>query len=89
MANPADYHELHISEQLPLLPVRDVVVFPYMIVPLFVGRKKSMAAVEAALSADRIIFLASQKELVEEDPGPDDIYATGTAAMIMRMLTVD
>jgi ATP-dependent Lon protease len=86
LANPADYHELHISEQLPLLPVRDVVVFPYMIVPLFVGRKKSMAAVEAALSADRIIFLASQKELVEEDPGPDDIYATGTAAMIMRML---
>jgi ATP-dependent Lon protease len=86
LANPADYHELQISEQLPLLPVRDVVVFPYMIVPLFVGRKKSMAAVEAALSADRIIFLASQKELVEEDPGPDDIYTTGTAAMIMRML---
>jgi ATP-dependent Lon protease len=86
VANPADFHELHISEQLPLLPVRDVVVFPYMIVPLFVGRKKSMAAVEAALSADRIIFLASQKELVEEDPAPDDIYMTGTAAMIMRML---
>lgn len=86
MANPADFRELHISEQLPLLPVRDVVVFPYMILPLFVGRTKSMAAVEAALSGDRIIFLASQKELVEEDPTPDDIYPTGTAAMIMRML---
>jgi len=86
VANPADFHELHISEQLPLLPVRDVVVFPYMILPLFVGRTKSIAAVEAALNGDRIIFLASQKELVEDDPTPEDIYTTGTAAMIMRML---
>jgi ATP-dependent Lon protease len=86
VANPADFKELHISEQLPLLPVRDVVVFPYMILPLFVGRAKSIAAVEAALNGDRIIFLASQKELVEDDPTPEDIYTTGTAAMIMRML---
>lgn len=86
MANPADFHQLHISEQLPLLPVRDVVVFPYMIIPLFVGREKSVAAVEAALAGDRIIFLASQKELVEDDPSAEDIYSVGTAAMIMRML---
>jgi len=86
LANPADQTELHIPEQLPLLPVRDVVIFPYMIIPLFVGREKSIAAVEAALGQDRIILLASQKELVEEDPTPEQIYGIGTAAMIMRML---
>jgi ATP-dependent Lon protease len=77
---------MEIPEQLPLLPVRDVVVFPYMILPLFVGREKSIAAVERALGKDRIIFLASQKDISVEDPGPEDIYRYGTAAMIMRML---
>lgn len=86
MANPADHGEMEIPEQLPLLPVRDVVVFPYMILPLFVGREKSIAAVERALGKDRIIFLASQKDISVEDPGPEDIYRYGTAAMIMRML---
>nr|WP_281249653.1 endopeptidase La [Geothermobacter hydrogeniphilus] len=86
MANPAHPSDMHIPQQLPLLPVRDVVIFPYMIIPLFVGREKSIAAVEQALSQDRIIFLASQKELVVEDPAPEDIYSFGTAAMIMRML---
>jgi len=86
VANPAHPSEMHIPDQLPLLPVRDVVIFPYMIIPLFVGRDKSIAAVEQALGRDRIIFLASQKELAVEDPGPDDIYQYGTAAMIMRML---
>ncbi|WP_148896247.1 endopeptidase La [Geothermobacter ehrlichii] len=71
---------------LPLLPVRDVVVFPYMIIPLFVGRQKSLQAVEQALAGDRLLFLASQKELVEEHPSPDNIYAVGTAAMVMRMV---
>ncbi len=78
--------ELQIPEELPLLPVRDVVVFPYMIIPLFVGREKSIAAVEAALSRDRMILLATQKEMVEEEPEPGDIYQVGTVAMIMRML---
>jgi len=73
-------------EVLPLLPVRDIVVFPYMILPLFVGREKSMAAVEAALSADRQIFLAAQKNVEVENPGREDIYEIGTIAMIMRML---
>jgi len=78
--------ELTIPEVLPLLPVRDIVVFPYMILPLFVGRDKSVAAVDAALSRDRLIFLASQKDVSKEDPEPDDIYSVGTVAMIMRML---
>ena len=78
--------ELPIPEELPLLPVRDVVIFPYMIIPLFVGREKSIAAVDAALARDRLIFLATQKELGEEEPGPEDIYTVGTVAMIMRML---
>ena len=78
--------ELTIPEVLPLLPVRDIVVFPYMILPLFVGRDKSVAAVDAALSRDRLIFLASQKDVSKEDPETDDIYPVGTVAMIMRML---
>jgi len=86
VANPAHPSEMHIPEKLPMLPVRDVVIFPYMIIPLFVGRDKSVAAVEQALARDRIIFLASQKELAVEEPEPEDIYQCGTAAMIMRML---
>ncbi len=78
--------DLEIPEVLPLLPVRDVVIFPYMILPLFVGREKSIAAVDAALAKDRLIFLSTQKEVGSEDPGTEDIYPVGTLAMIMRML---
>lgn len=78
--------QLQIPEVLPLLPVRDVVVFPYMILPLFVGRESSIKAVEDALqSKDRLIFLSSQREVSEENPGPEDIFRIGTVAMIMRM----
>jgi len=86
LSRPMEMKELTIPEVLPLLPVRDIVVFPYMILPLFVGRDKSVAAVDAALSRDRLIFLASQKDVSKEDPEPDDIYSVGTVAMIMRML---
>ncbi len=75
-----------IPEVLPMLPVRDVVVFPYMILPLFVGREKSVAAVDEALQGNRMLYLATQKEVATEDPGPDDIYEMGTVGMIMRML---
>ncbi|MBE9536918.1 MAG: endopeptidase La [Proteobacteria bacterium] len=71
---------------MPMLPVRDVVVFPYMILPLFVGRDSSIKSVEEALERDRIIFLAAQKNVEEEDPKSKDIYRVGTIAMIMRML---
>jgi ATP-dependent Lon protease len=80
-----DDKAIEIPETLPMLPVRDIVVFPYMILPLFVGREPSIKAVEDALSKNRLIFLASQKELTEENPTPESIYTTGTIGMIMRM----
>ncbi len=78
--------ELKIPEEMPLLPVRDVVVYPFMIIPLFVGREMSVKAVDSALAGDRMILLATQHEISEEDPAPDKIYTVGTVAMIMRML---
>ena len=78
--------ELKIPDLLPLLPIRDVVVYPYMILPLFVGREISINAVDKALAGDRLIFLATQKDIGDEDPTPDAIYTVGTVAMIMRML---
>jgi ATP-dependent Lon protease len=86
MENRTETEELKIPDVLPLLPVRDVVVYPYMILPLFVGREISIAAVDHALSQDRLIFLATQKDVSDEDPTPDSIYTVGTVAMIMRML---
>ncbi len=81
--NPQD---LHIPDTLPLIPVRDIVVFPYMVLPLFVGREMSIKAIETALAGDRMVFLATQKSHDTETPGPDDIYTIGTVGMIMRML---
>jgi ATP-dependent Lon protease len=77
---------VEIPTQLPLLPVRDIVVFPYMVLPLFVGRDMSIKAIEAALSGNRMIFLATQKSLDVENPAPDDIRTVGTVGIIMRML---
>nr|BFD64747.1 endopeptidase La [Bdellovibrio sp. HM001] len=76
---------LEIPQTLPMLPVRDIVVFPYMIIPLYVGRDASIRSVEEALAKNRLIFLASQKDITEENPSPDNIYTVGTVAMIMRM----
>src|SRR5918997_5888985 len=77
---------LEPPDQLPLLPVRDIVVFPYMVLPLFVGREMSIKAIEAALAGNRMIFLATQKALDVENPTPDDIHGVGTIGIIMRML---
>jgi len=77
---------LEIPEILPLLPVRDMVVFPYMVLPLYVGRDASIAAVDEALSGERMIFLSSQKNAEVEEPDVQDIYNIGTAALILRML---
>ena len=86
MANEfSENEELVIPDELPLLPIRDVVVYPYMILPLFVGREPSIRAVNEALAKDRLIFLAAQKEITDENPSPDTIYTIGTVAMIMRM----
>ncbi len=78
--------ERKMPGQVPLLPVRDVVVYPFMILPLFVGRDKSIRAVDEALSRERLILLAAQRDAESEDPGPEDLYSVGTVAMIMRML---
>ncbi|HNW36050.1 MAG TPA: LON peptidase substrate-binding domain-containing protein, partial [Candidatus Ozemobacteraceae bacterium] len=70
----------------PLLPLRDVVVFPYMVVPLFVGRKKSIRSIEEAMLKDRKIILCAQKNAKTDDPAVDDLYTTGTVAEILQLL---
>ncbi|MGZ3604867.1 MAG: endopeptidase La [Thermodesulfobacteriota bacterium] len=77
---------LSLPETLPLLPVRDIVVFPYMVIPLFVSREKSIKSLEEALSKDRLIFLVAQRKLSEEDPSSKDLYKVGTVSVIMKML---
>jgi ATP-dependent Lon protease len=78
--------EIEIPDNLPVLPVRDIVVFPYMILPLFVGREMSIKAIEYSLSTNRMVLLITQKDLNIESPTPEDLYSTGTVAIIMRML---
>lgn len=78
--------EIVIPDSLPVLPVRDIVVFPYMILPLFVGREMSIKAIEHSLSTHRMVLLLTQKDLTIENPSPDDLYSTGTVVLVMRML---
>jgi ATP-dependent Lon protease len=78
-------HQDAVPEVLPMLPTREIVIFPYMILPLFVSREKSINAVEEALSRDRMIFLAAQRDMAQEDPTPEGIYRVGTVAIVMRM----
>ena len=78
--------EIEIPDNLPVLPVRDIVVFPYMILPLFVGREMSIKAIEYSLSANRMVLLLTQKDLNIETPTTKELYSIGTVAVIMRML---
>src|SRR5438045_6566499 len=78
--------QLQIPNELPLLPLRDIVIYPFMIVPLFVSREKSIRAVDEALGEHRMILLTCQKDLDKEEPQQDDLYKVGTVAVIMRML---
>ncbi|WP_406677889.1 endopeptidase La [Moorella sp. ACPs] len=75
-----------MSRILPLLPLRGVIVFPYTVIHLDVGRERSISAIEEAMLRDRVIFLAMQKEAQDDDPGEDDIYTTGTIAEIKQLL---
>ena len=70
----------------PVLPLRDIVVFPYMIVPLFVGREKSINALEEVMRSDKQILLAAQKNAGDDDPAPDAIYQVGTLASVLQLL---
>jgi ATP-dependent Lon protease len=75
-----------IPEELPVLPLREMVVFPYMVLPLFVARDRSIAAVEDALAGDRLLLLTAQRDGEIEDPGPDDLYHVGAVVTVMRVL---
>src|ERR1051325_7760926 len=77
---------LQIPSELPLLPLRDIVIYPFMIVPLFVSRDRSIRAVDEALGENRMILLVCQKDLDKEEPQQEDLYKVGTVAVIMRML---
>ena len=81
-----DGEQIEIPDSVPMVPVRDIVVFPYMIIPLFVGRDKSVRAVDAAMANNRLIMLVTQKTLSEEYPAPADMYDVGTVSIIVRML---
>ena len=70
----------------PLLPLRDVVVYPHMVVPLFVGREKSITALEDAMENDKQVVLLAQRNPADDNPGLKDLYAVGTLATILQML---
>ena len=82
MAEP----QINIPNELPVLPLRDIVIYPFMIVPLFVSRDRSIRAIDEALTDNRLILLVSQKDLDKEEPTNADLYRIGTVAVIMRML---
>src|SRR6516165_2439201 len=72
--------------RLPLLPLRDIIVFPHMVVPLFVGREKSLLALEDAMAGDKQLLLAAQRRAKTDDPNEEDIFAIGTVGHIIQLL---
>ena len=74
------------SGRYPVLPLRDIVVFPHMIVPLFVGREKSVRALEDVMKDDKQILLATQKDAAQDDPKPEDIFTVGTIGTVLQLL---
>src|SRR5581483_7170891 len=74
------------TRAFPVLPLRDIVVFPHMIVPLFVGREKSIKALEEVMRSDTFILLATQKNASDDDPATDAIYTVGTLASVLQLL---
>jgi ATP-dependent Lon protease len=81
-----EFENFTVPDVIPVLPVRDMVMYPSVILPLFVGRDMSINAVEKALSKDRLILVVAQKDLTDEDPLPSRIYSIGVVSQIMRML---
>src|SRR5262245_39159680 len=84
--NDQDKKDGKRARMVPLLPLRDIIVFPHMVVPLFVGREKSIAALEEAMNADKDILLAAQKKAKTNEPTPEDIFAVGTLGTIIQLL---
>ena len=81
-----EHDQAQTPSRLPMLPLRDVVVFPHMVVPLFVGRDKSISALEAAMENGKKIFLVAQREAETDDPTGQDVYDIGTVATVLQML---
>jgi ATP-dependent Lon protease len=81
-----ELNNIEIPTTLPILPVRDIVIFPYMIIPLFIGREMSIKAIDSALSSNKMILLVTQKDVNIESPKIDDLYRVGTVGNILRML---
>ena len=81
-----DTESTQLFYEIPLLPLRDVVVHPSMVIPLFVGREKSIKALEQAMSDDKQILLVAQMNASEDDPTDNDIYEVGTVASILQLL---
>ena len=86
MTEEQNYNNQNKTNIIPLLPLRDVVVFPHMIVPLFVGREKSIAALESAMKYEKGIFMVAQKNAKKDDPAEEDIYKVGTIGIIIQLL---
>ena len=86
MTEEQNYNNQNKMNIIPLLPLRDVVVFPHMIVPLFVGREKSIAALESAMKYEKGIFMVAQKSAKKDDPAEEDIYRVGTIGIIIQLL---
>ena len=75
-----------VKHSIPLLPLRDVVVFPHTVIPLFIGRKSSVKAITQAMEADKNVFLATQKDETIEEPTNDELHKVGTLATILQLL---
>ncbi|MGD2161330.1 MAG: LON peptidase substrate-binding domain-containing protein, partial [Gammaproteobacteria bacterium] len=86
MATAADQNELNTPTEVPVLPLRDVVVYPHMVIPLFVGREKSIQALDAAMQDNKQILLVAQKSADIDEPGVDDVHEIGTMATILQLL---
>src|SRR5581483_8928893 len=78
--------EVAKGQSFPVLPLRDIVVFPHMIVPLFVGREKSVRALEDVMADDKQILLVAQKDASQDEPTPKDIYDVGTISTVLQLL---
>ncbi|AHE66442.1 ATP-dependent Lon protease, bacterial type [Legionella oakridgensis ATCC 33761 = DSM 21215] len=83
---PADSENNDAILNLPVLPLRDVVVYPHMVIPLFVGREKSIKALEAAMLNNKQIFLVAQRKSANDDPHPKDLFEVGTVSSVLQLL---
>ncbi|MFL5505517.1 MAG: LON peptidase substrate-binding domain-containing protein, partial [Gemmatimonadales bacterium] len=80
-----DGEKVQAESRLPVLPLRDVVIFPYVVIPLLVGRQPSLAAIDAAVETDKLILLVSQKEGETQEPGAADLHRTGVLGRILQV----